>query len=67
VPEPAVEGIVVAWRQHERMSVEQVHGAVADAGVQQVMNQALAQVLVARGFEVTAFGGATGHLVRPRA
>jgi hypothetical protein len=63
-PEPGLGGIVVTWRQHDRMSVDQVHGAEADAMVQQVMNRALADVLVLRGFVVDAFGGASGHVVR---
>jgi hypothetical protein len=67
VAEPALGGILVAWRQHDRMSLEQVHGAAPDAAVQQVMNQALAGVLAARGFAVEPFGGAGGHVVRPAA
>jgi len=67
VPEPDRGGIVVTWRQHDRMSVDQAHGAAADAVVQQVMNRALADVLGARGFVVDAFGGASGHIVRPAA
>lgn len=63
-PEPGLGGIVVTWRQHDRMSVDQVHGGEADAMVQQVMNRALADVLVLRGFVVDAFGGASGHVVR---
>jgi hypothetical protein len=49
------------------MSVEQVHGAAVDASVQQVMNRALADVLLLRGFTVEAFGGGSGHVVRPHA
>ena len=67
IPEPDLGGIVVTWRQHDRMSVDQVHGAVADALVQQAMNRALAEVLAARGFGVDAFGGASGHIVRSAA
>ena len=67
IPEPDLGGIVVSWRQHDRMSVDQVHGAAADALVQQAMNRALADVLAARGFVVDAFGGASGHVVRPAA
>ena len=63
-PEPGLGGIVVSWRQHDRMSVDQVHGAAADAKLQQVMNRALADVLVLRGFGVDPFGGASGHVVR---
>jgi hypothetical protein len=62
--EPALDGIVVSWRQHDRMSVDQVNGVEADAAVQQVMNRALADVLTVRGFLVDAFGGASGHVVR---
>jgi hypothetical protein len=61
---PGLGGIVVSWRQHDRMSVEQIHGADADTVVQQVMNRALADVLLVRGFVVDAFGGAGGHVVR---
>jgi hypothetical protein len=67
IPEPDLGGIVVTWRQHDRMSVDQVHGAVADGLVQQAMNRALAEVLSARGFAVDAFGGASGHIVRSAA
>jgi hypothetical protein len=63
-PEPALGGIVVTWRQHDRMSVDQVHGASADALVQDVLNRTLADVLRLRGFTVDAFGGASGHVVR---
>jgi hypothetical protein len=66
-PEPGLGGIVVTWRQHDRMSVDQVHGTAADAMVQQVMNRALADVLRLRGFAVDAFGGASGHVVRAAA
>ena len=64
IPQPELGGIVVTWRQHDRMSVDQVHGAGPAALVQQVMNRAVADVLAARGFQVDAFGGASGHVVR---
>jgi hypothetical protein len=63
-PEHELGGIVVTWRQHDRMSVEQVHGPAADAMVHQVMNRAVAEVLQLRGFAVEAFGGGSGHVVR---
>jgi hypothetical protein len=63
-PEPGLGGLLVTWRQHDRMSVDQVHGAPADAMVQQVMNRAVADVLRLRGFLVDAFGDASGHVVR---
>ena len=63
-PEPGLDGVVVTWRQHDRMSVDQMHGVAADATVQQVLNRALADVLRVRGFQVEAFGGASGHVVR---
>ena len=46
---PDLDGVVVAWRQHDRMSLDQVHGATADSAVQQAMNRALAEVLAIRG------------------
>ncbi|MGY1617198.1 hypothetical protein ACI797_10680 [Geodermatophilus sp. SYSU D00691] len=63
-PEPALGGIVVTWRQHDRMSVDQVHGAAADALAQQVMNRALADLLALRGFALEALDGGSGHVVR---
>lgn len=66
-PEPALGGVVLTWRQHDRMSIDQAHGVDADALVQQVMNRALADVLVLRGFSVDAFGGASAHIVRSAA
>ncbi|RBY92958.1 hypothetical protein [Blastococcus sp. TF02A-30] len=63
-PQPGLGGIVVAWRQHDRMSVERVHGGGADVAVQAVMNLALAHVLIARGFDVEPLGDAAGHVVR---
>jgi hypothetical protein len=63
-PDAAQTGIVVAWRQHDRMSVEQVRGAAADALVQQAMNAALGEVLAGLGFAVDSIGAVGGHLVR---
>lgn len=57
-PAPDHDGVVVAWRQHDRMSVDQVHGAAVDSAVQQAMNRALAEVLAARGFTPEAWGAA---------
>jgi hypothetical protein len=63
-PDPGQAGIVVAWSQHERMSVEQVRGAAADALVQHAMNAAIGEVLAALGFAVDTVGASGGHLVR---
>jgi hypothetical protein len=63
-PEPGLAGVVVTWRQHDRMSIEQVAGVAADSLVQQVMNRTLAQILRVRGFVVSEFGGGSGHVVR---
>ncbi|PRY52219.1 hypothetical protein LY71_101596 [Geodermatophilus tzadiensis] len=66
--ETALDGVVVSWRQHDRMSVDQVHGAETDAVVQRVMNSALGDVLLVRGFDVETLGGvAGGCVVRPGA
>jgi hypothetical protein len=63
-PEPALDGIVVSWRQHDRMSIDQVHGAVTDGLVQHVMNRTLTDVLVLRGFDVDTVDGVGGSIVR---
>jgi hypothetical protein len=64
IPEPTLGGIVVTWRQHDRTSVDQVHGAEVDSAMQQVMNRTLADLLELRGFDVAPFGEGTGHVVR---
>jgi hypothetical protein len=51
-PDPGAGGILVSWRQHDRMSVHQVRGAAADTVVQRTMNAAVASVLGQLGFEV---------------
>ena len=63
--EPELGGIVVTWRQHDRMSVDRVHGSGVDAALQSVMNRALADVLLVRGFAVETFPGSTGQRRRP--
>lgn len=65
-PLPVVGALLVAWRQHDRMSVEQAHGPDVDADVQQVLNRALADVLGVRGFDVEEVAGLGGCLVRCR-
>ena len=49
------------------MSVDQVHGAAADGNVQHVMNRALTDVLVLRGFDVDSSSGVGGAIVRASA
>jgi hypothetical protein len=63
-PDAGQTGIVVAWRQHDRMSVEQVRGPATDALVQHAMNTAVGQVLADLGFAVDPLDGGGGHLVR---
>jgi hypothetical protein len=55
-PDPTATGILVSWRQHDRMSVQQVRGAEADAAVQATMNAAVACVLAELDFEVDQYG-----------
>jgi len=62
-PDPARRGILVSWRQHDRMSLQQVRGPEADAAVQRTMNTAIAGVLAEMGFRVTPFGSTGCHLV----
>lgn len=63
VPDPGRRGILVSWRQHDRMSLERVRGAAVEATVQRTMNAAIADVLVEMGFPVTPVGTTGCHLV----
>jgi hypothetical protein len=63
-PAPDRTGVVVTWRQHDRMSVEQVRGAATGTAVQEAMNGAVAEVLAVLGYPVEPFGGGAGLLVR---
>ena len=63
-PEPGLGGIVVTWRQGDRMSADRVDGASPEDLVRDVMNGALANVLRAHNFLVDAVGGGSGHVVR---
>jgi hypothetical protein len=62
-PDLGLAGILVGWRQHDRMSLQQVRGASVDAAVQQTMNAAVADVLAQMGFEVESLGSGSGYLV----
>lgn len=62
-PHPAGLGVLVTWRQHDRMSVQQVRGAAMDAAVQRTMTAAVATVLQQMGFSVEEFGLTGAHLV----
>ena len=62
-PEPGLAGILVSWRPHDRMSLQLVRGAYADAAVQQSMNAAIAEVLWHLGFAVESFGSTGCQLV----
>lgn len=63
VPDPARRGVLVSWRQHDRMSLERVRGAAVEAAVQRTMNAATADVLIELGFPVTPVGTTGCHLV----
>lgn len=62
-PDPGRGGILVAWRQHDRMSVDRVRGAAAETAVQQTMNVAVAAVLTQLGFRVEPVGTGGAHVV----
>jgi hypothetical protein len=63
IPEPGGRGILVTWRQHDRMSVDRVHGAALESAVQRTMNAAIADVLTQMGFPVMPVGTTGCHLV----
>ncbi|MCA0145900.1 hypothetical protein [Blastococcus sp. LR1] len=62
-PRPEAGGLVVTWRQHDRMSVQQMRGADAGNAVQHAMTEAVITVLEELGFAVEPYGPAGGHLV----
>ncbi|WP_100500733.1 hypothetical protein [Geodermatophilus chilensis] len=62
-PDPARRGILVTWRQHDRMSLERVRGEAVEAAVERTMNAAIADVLTWMGFPVTPVGTSGCHLV----
>jgi hypothetical protein len=63
VPDPGSGGIVVSWRSHDRMAVQQVRGTAVGAAVQQAMTAVLGEVLARLGFEVRPLSSGAGHLV----
>jgi hypothetical protein len=63
VPDHDATGLLVSWRPHDRMSLQQVRGATADEAVQQLMNAAITDVLEQLGFVVEAVGDTRCALV----
>jgi hypothetical protein len=63
VPELGSRGVLVSWRAHDRMSLDQVRGAAADAAVQQLMGATLGGVLAELGFVVEPYGTGGSSLV----
>lgn len=64
-PHPTGEGVLVTWRQHDRMSQQQVRGGAMDAAVQRTMTAAVGTLLRQLGFSVEEFGSTGCHLVSP--
>jgi hypothetical protein len=62
-PHPASGGLVVAWRQHDRMTVQQVRGDDVRDAVQRTMTAAVTGVLHQLGFTVEPYGSTGAHLV----
>jgi hypothetical protein len=63
MPELASGGVVVSWRAHDRMSLQQTRGAAAHATVQQSMSAVIGDVLWNLGFVVEPFGESGSSLV----
>jgi len=63
MPELASGGVVVSWRAHDRMSLQQTRGAAAHATVQQSMSAVIGDVLWNLGFVVEPFGESGSTLV----
>ncbi|MGY1721555.1 hypothetical protein [Blastococcus sp. SYSU DS0533] len=62
-PHPDGAGVLVTWRQHDRMSVHQARGGAMETAVQRTMTAAVAAVLGQMGFGVVEFGSPGCHLV----
>ena len=63
-PDPGLDGVIVAWQTSDRLSIDQVRGSAAAAGVAQVMTAALALVLDGLGYAVEGFGTGSALVVR---
>jgi hypothetical protein len=63
VPDTALDGVLVSWRAHDRMSVHGTGGAAPRDAVSQSMNVAVAEILWTLGFVVEPFGAAGTSLV----
>jgi hypothetical protein len=63
MPEPASGGVVVSWRAHDRMSLQQSRGTSAHTTVQQSMSAVIGDVLWNLGFVVEPFGESGSSLV----
>lgn len=55
-PDPACDGVLVAWRQHDRMDLLAVRGTAAGTAVRRTMTAAVADVLSELGFRVERIG-----------
>jgi hypothetical protein len=63
VPDQDAGGLLVSWRPHDRMSLQQSRGATADEAVQRLMNAAILEVLEQLGFVVEEAGSTACALV----
>jgi len=63
VPDQDAGGLLVSWRPHDRMSLQQSRGATADEAVQRLMNAAILDVLEQLGFVVEEAGATACALV----
>lgn len=63
VPDQEAGGLLVSWRSHDRMSLQQSRGATADEAVQRLMNVAILEVLEQLGFVVEPAGATACALV----
>lgn len=55
-PDLGTGGVLVAWRQHDRMDLQHVRGTAAGTAVRRTMTTAVAQVLTELGFELEPIG-----------
>jgi hypothetical protein len=63
---PTTEGVTINWALYNRLPQNHPRANIVHEEVQQTMNYALADVVVALGFEIDGFAQDSSHVVKIR-